>query len=1356
MVCTSGTDEAIDISVSGGVLPYSYSWSNMATTEDISGLEANTYNVTVTDANGCTATESIDIEVNDILAPVPVCQDITVQLAANGEVTISASDIDNGSYDQNISLDYGDLTTFYSLNINNQGFGNYVGFVGSTEEQVYFASVNAIDNKVRIGDELKIKYKGSNTSIVDRNIYWRGNGNAETDVTWESSNSKDVYVLEQAGKTNGDLFDPKMPYTIKSAFLINGVEKYLSILGGDVTFTDDNSLKTYYTIDVVSGSLNECSTLSYAIDNSTFDCSMLGVNTVTLTVTDTSGNSDSCTATVTVEDNTNPTANCVSPFTIALDATGNASITAADINNGSSDNCGIDTTAIDITDFDCTMIGANTVTLTVTDASGNTDTCSTTVTIEDITAPTPDQTTITLVADQCEILATDITAPTATDNCGGTVIVTNDATFPITAQGTTVITWSYEDENGNISTQTQNVYINDISSPTPDAATLANITAECEVLATDVTAPTATDNCGGMVTVTNDATFPISTQGTTVITWSYEDVNGNISTQTQNVVIDDVTSPVADQAALADITMECEVLASDVPVPTATDNCGGTVSVTNDATFPITSQGTTIITWSYEDENGNISTQTQNIVIDDVTAPTPDQTTLADITMECEVLASDVINPTATDNCGGSVTVTNDVTFPITSQGTTIITWSYEDENGNTSTQTQNVVIDDVTAPVADQSTLANITAECEVLATDVTAPTATDNCGGMVSVTNDASFPISTQGTTVITWSYEDVNGNISTQTQNVVIDDVTAPVADQSTLANITTECEVLATDVTAPTATDNCSGTVTVTNDATFPISTQGTTIITWSYEDANGNISTQTQNVVIDDVTAPVADQATLADITMECEVLASDVPVPTATDNCGGTITVTNDASFPISTQGTTVITWSYEDENGNTSTQTQNIHVLVSPIAGVTIDDATVTYDGSVHTIAVNNLPTDASVSYSTAPSTGTPNGATDAGTYTITAIVTPPATAVNCDPITLTASLTIDQAPQTIDFDALPVMMLEDDPDFQLQATASSGLPVEYTYTYTAANPPATVTPAGWVSLLTSGSINITAAQPGNSNYLPAIPVTQTLQINSRDASAHSVNIAGVTYDEPESEIYYLIECSDDQDQVSVDFETETNATVNPSHNFTMETPTPGIYRQEVVITSQDGSTTQTYMVVIEKMFPFFEIVEQKFDNVLLVNNNPTNNGGYRFVDYEWYQNGQFLGNEQYYSAGPNTTDNLDPDTDYYVRMELENGDILQTCIGNVTLVHDFSASIFPNPNESGKQLNIEIYEVQISAEHPLAIQLYSLQGIEVGNWRTNRNITTINLPETLAAGVYIVKCTAGRNIRTFKLIIE
>ena len=66
----------------------------------------------------------------------------------------------------------------------------------------------------------------------------------------------------------------------------------------------------------------------------------VGGNTVTLTVTDNNGNISNCTATVTVEDNVDPIAIC-QDITVSLDASGNASITAADVDNGSNDACGI-------------------------------------------------------------------------------------------------------------------------------------------------------------------------------------------------------------------------------------------------------------------------------------------------------------------------------------------------------------------------------------------------------------------------------------------------------------------------------------------------------------------------------------------------------------------------------------------------------------------------------------------------------------------------------------------------------------------------------------------------------------------------------------------------------------------------------------------------------------------------------------------------------------------------------------------------------------------------------------------------------------------------------------------------------
>ena len=180
-------------------------------------------------------------------------------------------------------------------------------------------------------------------------------------------------------------------------------------------------------------------------------------------------------------------------------------------------------------------------------------------------------------------------------------------------------------------------------------------------------------------------------------------------------------------------------------------------------------------------------------------------------------------------------------TFPV---GTTTNTFEATDGNGNTATCSFDIVVVDATAPVADVTSLTDVTDECSATPT---APLATDNCAGAITGTPDVTFPITTQGTTTVTWTYDDGNGNTSTQTQDIVITDITAPIADLAALSDVTDNCSV--TSLTAPTATDNCGGTVTVTNDATFPITTQGTTTVTWTYDDGNGNTSTQTQDVII---------------------------------------------------------------------------------------------------------------------------------------------------------------------------------------------------------------------------------------------------------------------------------------------------------------------------------------------------------------------------------------------------------------------------------------------------------------------------------------------------------------------------
>ncbi len=231
-----------------------------------------------------------------------------------------------------------------------------------------------------------------------------------------------------------------------------------------------------------------------------------------------------------------------------------------------------------------------------------------------------------------------------------------------------------------------------------DTSSLPDLTADC-ILET-WTPPTATNDCNATYNGTPDVSLPINAVGTTVVTWTYDD-GTNITTQTQNVIITgiDTAPPVPDNPNLITFSNQCSFTPG---IPTATDFCQGVINGVPDVTFPITTQGTTTITWTYDDGFGNTATQTQDIIINDISAPAPDVATLADYEGCNEATPA---TPTATDNCLGSMDGVPDVTFPITTAGTTVVTWTYDDGNGNVTTQTQNVIVSLIDLTVSSMGT---------------------------------------------------------------------------------------------------------------------------------------------------------------------------------------------------------------------------------------------------------------------------------------------------------------------------------------------------------------------------------------------------------------------------------------------------------------------------------------------------------------------------------------------------------------------------------------------------------------------------------------------------------------------------
>ena len=108
--CPDGTDGAINLSVTGGVPDYSFNWAHGDTIEDPLGLASGEYRVTVIDSLGCALVVADFIEeAEDDIAPVAICNDITIILDNTGNGNIEANDIGGDSFDAcgiaSISLD---------------------------------------------------------------------------------------------------------------------------------------------------------------------------------------------------------------------------------------------------------------------------------------------------------------------------------------------------------------------------------------------------------------------------------------------------------------------------------------------------------------------------------------------------------------------------------------------------------------------------------------------------------------------------------------------------------------------------------------------------------------------------------------------------------------------------------------------------------------------------------------------------------------------------------------------------------------------------------------------------------------------------------------------------------------------------------------------------------------------------------------------------------------------------------------------------------------------------------------------------------------------------------------------------
>ncbi len=718
---------------------------------------------------------------------------------------------------------------------------------------------------------------------------------------------------------------------------------------------DSNGQVSIAPEDFDNGSTDNCTAASdlvfTTVQNTTnLDCTDIGAHMIMLVITDAVGNAVGGSVNLTVVDDLPPNLQ-VQDATLQLDANGGATLQQSDVVVSATDNCSVASTTLSKTSFDCSNVGQNEVVVTVTDGSGNTTNLSATVTIEDAVFPNviTQNATIQLNASGQATITSTIIDGGSSDNCGLASVVPSKTSFTCSDLGTNTVTLTVTDVNGNVSTDTAVVTVEDNQ---PLTAIAQDITVQIDANGQATITPQDVDNgsgsgCNGNPTLSLDITsFDCSDIGNPVTVTLTATEGGNSVTDTAVVTVEDDIPPTV---ITQDLTLQLNnnglvgLNVGDVNNGSA-DNCtGGTISI-NKSSFTCADVGQNTVTLTFTDASGNISTGDAIITVEDNIAP---NTLAQDITVQLNASGQASITPNdidagSSDNCAIDTLSLDKTDFTCSDLGQNTVTLTVTDVNGNANTATATVTVEeDPNQPLV--AIAQDITVSLGSDGTVSIAPSDVDNgsgsgCNSSPTLSLDiTSFDCSDLGTnTVILTSTEGSDSDSATATITIVDDLAPAVVAqDISVVLDANGQASIVASDIDNGSS-DNCTASsdlVLALDSTAFNCTDLGTNTVILTVTDVEGNSASTSATVTVTEDVAPTVITQDIT-ITLDSDGNASVDPGDIdngSFDDCSGVADLSiNALDLVCPVLGDIIVTLTVLDGAGNSASGTAIVTITAT------------------------------------------------------------------------------------------------------------------------------------------------------------------------------------------------------------------------------------------------------------------------------------------------------------------------------------------------------------------------------------------------------------------------------------------